>query len=188
MILIKHRIVENIITKTKRRLVMNLKSIFRSLILLIIFSAFISSCMFQGVKINKGDEWLASKNGKAEVDISGSWNSPEWGFAMFNQVSNTVTGTLNDYNIKGVVSGREIYLYMYTANLLKDTNNPKSDKDVIHYSAKLVVTDEKTLNGYYVKYDIFEEVPEKVEPISSTNNNNSSKVSLKKAITLYRMK
>ena len=33
----------------------------------------------------KGVKWLDSKQDKPEINISGTWESPEWGAAVFKQ-------------------------------------------------------------------------------------------------------
>ena len=93
----------------------------------------------------KGDNWLASKTAKPDMDVSGVWSSPEWGSANFKQEGRNITGTLGDYPVKGVVSGNDLYLLMYSG-------------DKIHYFAELKTVDKKTFKGLYSeKYGPFDE-------------------------------
>jgi hypothetical protein len=93
----------------------------------------------------EGEKWLASKQGNPEINVAGNWTSPEWGVAMFKQNEKEITGTLGDYPVKGVVSGSSIYLLMYSGS--------KAD-----YSAELKAADNNTLQGYYSKYYIIDEL------------------------------
>jgi hypothetical protein len=89
-----------------------------------------------GVSMTKGENWLASKTDKADVDVSGIWSSPEWGSANLRQEGKNITGTLGDYPVKGVVSGNDFYLLMYSG-------------DKIHYFAELKAVDKNTFKGLY---------------------------------------
>lgn len=93
----------------------------------------------------KVEKWLDSKQGKPEINIAGTWTSPERGVAMFKQNEREITGTLGDYPVKGVVSGSSIYLLMYSNN--------KAD-----YSAELKAVDNNTFQGSYSKYYIIDEL------------------------------
>lgn len=93
----------------------------------------------------KGENWLASKTAKPDVDVTGAWYSQEWGDAKFKQEAKNVTGTLGDYPVKGVVSGNDLYLFMYSG-------------DKIHYFAELKAADKNTLKGLYSeKYGAIDE-------------------------------
>ena len=109
-------------------------------ILVVSISLFFISC---GVPMTKGEEWLYSKKENPEINISGTWVSPEWGNATFKQENKDVTGSLGDYPVKGVVSGTTVYLLMYSGNR-------------IDYSAELDQVDKNTFRGYYAKYFIID--------------------------------
>jgi hypothetical protein len=112
---------------------MNSRARLFGIALIAISTLFILSC---GGTMTKGENWLASKTDKPEVNVSGKWSSPEWGEASLQQEGNRITGMLGDYPVKGVVSGKVLYLMMYSG-------------DRVHYFAELTVTDENTLNGLY---------------------------------------
>ena len=90
---------------------MNSKAKFGKITVVICLALFLASC---GTAMVKGEKWLDSKQEKPEINVSGTWTSPEWGIAMFKQNEREITGTLGDYPIKGVVSGSSIYLLMYS--------------------------------------------------------------------------
>ena len=112
-----------------------------------------------GVSMIKGENWLASKTAKPDMDVSGIWSSPEWGDAKFKQEGKNVTGTLGDYPAKGVVSGNDLYLLMYSG-------------DKIHYFAELKAADKNTFKGLYSeKYGTIDEAknaPALKRPMSLT--------------------
>ena len=117
---------------------MNSKTDFGKVIVVICLGLFLVSC---GVSIKKAEKWLDSKKDKPEINISGTWTSPEWGAAMFKQNEREITGTLGDYPAKGVVSGTSIYLLMYSGNK-------------VDYFAELKAVDNNTFRfqGSYSKY------------------------------------
>ncbi len=98
-----------------------------------------------GVSMIKGENWLASKTVTPDVDVSGSWSSQEWGSANLKQEGKNITGTLGDYPAKGVVSGNDLYLLMYSG-------------DKVHYFAELKAADKNTFKGLYsAKYGPIDE-------------------------------
>ena len=120
---------------------MNSRTGFRKLALVITFGLFLMSC---GVPMTKGQNWLDSKKDNPEINISGTWTSPEWGTARFKQENRNVEGVLGDYPVKGVVSGNTIYLLMYSGNK-------------VDYSAELKASDNNNCKGFYSKYAIVDE-------------------------------
>ena len=82
----------------------------------------------------KTDEWLAAKTTPPAVNISGIWDGGEsfaggWGEGRFNQVGRDVTGTLGLYDVKGVVSGKEVYLLLITGGRYRYTAKLTHQKD-----------------------------------------------------------
>jgi hypothetical protein len=96
----------------------------------------------------KGEKWLDSKKDQPEMNISGTWVSPEWGAATFKQEGREISGTLGDYPAKGVVSGSSIYLLMYSG-------------DKVDYFAELKAMDKNTFQGSYSKYERVDEIRQK---------------------------
>ena len=122
---------------------MNSKKRFFGIALVVTSALFLLSCV--GTTVTQGENWLASKTDKPEMDVSGTWTSPEWGRATFKQDGKNVTGVLGDYPARGVVSGNVLYLMMYAGE--------KAD-----YFAELKATDLNNFNGVYSKYKPVDEV------------------------------
>jgi hypothetical protein len=131
---------------------MNSRMRFLGIALIMISTLFILSC---GGGMTKGENWLASKTDKPEVNVSGRWSSPEWGEVSLNQEGNRVTGMLGDYPVKGVVSGKVLYLMMYSG-------------DRVHYFAELRATDENTFNGMYSSKYATVDDSKKAPPLTRT--------------------
>ena len=121
---------------------MNSRMRFLGIALIMISTLFILSC---GGTMTKGENWIASKTDKPEVNVSGRWSSPEWGEASLQQEGNRITGVLGDYPVKGAISGKVLYLMMYSG-------------DRVHYFAELRATEENTFTGLYsAKYATIDE-------------------------------
>ena len=121
---------------------MNSRTAFCKLVLVISLGLFLTSC---GVPMTKGQIWLDSKKDDPQMNVSGTWTSREWGTARFKQEGRNVEGVLGDYPVKGVVSGKTIYLLMYSGTR-------------VDYSAELTLSDDNTFQGFYSKYSIVGEV------------------------------
>ncbi len=115
---------------------------------------FLVSC---ATPIVQGEKWLDSKKDKPEIDIAGTWTSPEWGAAALKQQGREITGALGDYPVKGVVSGSSVYLLMYSG-------------DKVDYFAELKAIDKNTFQGSYSKYKTVDEIrkedPASLKPIN----------------------
>ena len=135
---------------------MNSRTRFFWIVLIVSSALFLQSC---GVPMTKGEFWLASKTDKPEMNVSGTWSSPEWGDAILKQEGRDITGTLGDYPVKGVASGNALYLMMYSG-------------DKVHYFAELRAADKNTFKGLYSeKYGIIDEAsnaPKLTRPMSLT--------------------
>ena len=135
---------------------MNSKTRFLGIVLIMSAALLLQSC---GVPMTKGESWLASKTDKPEMNVSGTWLSPEWGDATLNQEGKDITGMLGDYPVKGVASGNGLYLMMYSG-------------DKVHYYAELKATDKSTFKGLYsAKYEVIDETskaPKLTRPMSLT--------------------
>lgn len=112
---------------------MNSKAHYMVMLSVMSAALFLQSC---GVTITKGDNWLASKTDKSEVDVTGTWSSPEWGVAILKQEDKYISGVLGDYPVKGVASGNGLYLLMYSGS-------------TVHYFAELKAVDKSNFKGLY---------------------------------------
>jgi len=135
---------------------MNLKTDFGKKMLVLCLGLFLVSCA-AGAPMVVGQKWLDSKEDTPEIDISGTWTSPEWGGAKFKQEGREITGALGDYPAKGVASGSGLYLIMYSG-------------DKVDYFAELRAMDRDTFQGSYSKYETIDEArkkdPKLVRPVS----------------------
>jgi hypothetical protein len=135
---------------------MNARTRFLGIVVIMSYALLLEAC---GVSMTKGENWLASKTEKPAIDVSGAWYSPEWGASNFKQQGKDVTGMLGDYPVKGVVSGDDLYLLMYSG-------------DKIHYFAELKASDKNAFKGLYSeKYATFDETknaPTLKRPMSLT--------------------
>ena len=55
-------------------------------------------------------DWLQGQKAPARIQVAGTWFSGDWGRADLKQDGRTVTGKLDTYEVKGVVSGSKAYL------------------------------------------------------------------------------
>lgn len=55
-------------------------------------------------------EWMNRQTAGARIQVSGKWFAEGWGRGTFKQSGRQITGTLDTYEVKGVVSGNKVYL------------------------------------------------------------------------------
>ena len=87
----------------------------------------------------RGREWLDEQKDSPQVNVTGSWQSRDWGTLRLTQAegSRDVSGTDNHYELTGVVSGKELYLLF-----------AKSSGSVA-FCATLISASDGILNGTY---------------------------------------
>jgi hypothetical protein len=56
------------------------------------------------------EAWLNQQSGASRIQVSGNWFAEGWGRSTLKQSGREITGTLDTYEIKGVVSGNQAYL------------------------------------------------------------------------------
>ena len=99
------------------------------------------ACGSTGIAVAEGDAWLATFQANPGVNVSGIWHSDDWGKGKLTQEGRNVSGSLDDYVVRGVVSGRDVYLlFVYGGT--------------IYYTAHLKASGNGTLTGEYAKYEI----------------------------------
>jgi len=54
--------------------------------------------------------WLQINIGDPKVNLSGTWNEPEWGKGVIVQKDSLIYGKLESYELEGVIDGEMIYL------------------------------------------------------------------------------
>jgi hypothetical protein len=85
---------------------------------------------------SKGTAWLSDQQLPAETDVSGTWQSRDWGKCFLAQTGRKVRGYIGDYQVEGVVSGTRAYLVL-------------SQGSWQYYSAVLERPAPNLLIGYY---------------------------------------
>jgi len=90
--------------------------------------------------INEGKAWLAAKTEPAEINVDGTWDSSEWGMMLLHQAKNAreVTGTSDNWEIEGVVSGKKVFLVF-------------SSKGRLVYTTEASQKEDGSLSGSYIK-------------------------------------
>ncbi len=71
-----------------------------------------------------------------EVNLTGIWTSNEWQNCYLNQSGADLSGQLGDYIVEGVVTGKEVYLFL-------------SYGTRVYHTMKLTATSPDDLIGYY---------------------------------------
>lgn len=80
--------------------------------------------------------WLSDQILPAEVNVSGSWRSRDWGDGLLSQADQKITGNVGKYTIEGVASGSKVYLLV-------------SSEGWYYYSMVLEMPAPHVLIGYY---------------------------------------
>lgn len=86
----------------------------------------------------EGKAWLAARSEAAEINVAGTWHAGTWGRVVLNQRegSREVSGTGDNWDISGVVSGKKVCLLF-------------CHRGRIAYSAELTPEDSNSLDGVY---------------------------------------
>lgn len=125
---------------------MRLKELVSSLILLLLGCLILyPSRMLAKDKENEAKTWLASYTEPAQINVDGIWHSDDWGTVILHQPKDLreVTGTADNSEIKGVVSGKTLYL----AFLWQDRHGNLSKV----YTATLTLSNDGDLRGRYAR-------------------------------------
>ncbi len=118
----------------------SLSTVFFALLLI-----FVISCTHGALKQEEINPWLNTISGgkPAEIDITGKWHDTQgtgfftWGEGYLRQERNKISGTIGDYNIEGVVSGKTVYLVFLSGGR-------------VYYTARLEMF-QNSLTGNYFK-------------------------------------
>jgi hypothetical protein len=82
-----------------------------------------------------GKSWLGAHTEPAKINVTGTWNAPEWGDIVLNQDANgQLTGHGDEWHVHGVVSGNRVFLLF-------------SSFSEIHFSAILTAAGDNVLDG-----------------------------------------
>ena len=113
--------------------------------LLLVFSLILVISCAATLKQNEIDPWLNARSGgqPAQINITGRWHDAldigafGWGEGNLQQQGNQVSGTIGNYNVQGIVSGKTVYLvFLY--------------RDSVYYTARLEMS-QGLLTGNYFK-------------------------------------
>jgi hypothetical protein len=121
-------------------------------ILLTLSLIFVISCALKQKQI---DPWLNTISGgkPPEIDITGKWSDTQgtgmftWGEGYLRQEQNKISGAIGNYNIKGVVSGKTVYLVFLYGGTVYYTARLEMFQDLLdgnYFSAK----DKEQKRGY----------------------------------------
>lgn len=124
-----------------------------SLTLLLIF---LTACALRQKEI---DPWLNTVSGAKppEIDITGRWRDTQgtgfftWGEGYLRQEQNRISGVIGDYNIKGIASGKIVYLVFLYGGRVYYTARLEHFKDSLtgnYFSAR----DKKQVRGYPISF------------------------------------
>ena len=91
-------------------------------------------------KPNEAKSWLATHSAPAEINVCGVWDSDVWGKMILHQEKGArdVTGTADNWEIEGVVSGKNVFLAFI-------------DKGYLIYTAEAALNEDGKLAGNYAK-------------------------------------
>jgi len=114
--------------------------------LLLVFSLILVISCAATLKQNEIDPWLNARSGgqPPELNITGKWHDAldtgpfGWGEGDLRQEGNKVSGTIGNYTVQGVVSGKIVYLVFLWHGA------------EVHYTARLEMS-QGLLTGKYFK-------------------------------------
>jgi hypothetical protein len=88
----------------------------------------------------EGKAWLDPNTTPPALNVTGIWDSPEWGKVSLNQREGgrRIIGTGDGWDISGVVSGKDVYLLF-------------CHEGKVGFSAKLTADAPSQLRGIYAK-------------------------------------
>jgi len=146
------------------------KSIIFQWVCLVICVAIFNGC---ALKYQEVDSWLMEKagNDKANIDVSGDWQDIHsnkngtgcagvffscWGAASLEQQGRDVTGIIDTYTIKGMVSGNTLFMVLMSAN-------------TPYFMAKLNYKNNRLSGAYYYSKDKDLEAPYPMMLIRTTS-------------------
>ena len=104
----------------------------------------LAACAIGGLKQAEIDPWLNNISGGVPpaMDLSGAWYDDKgnfmfgWGEGQLRQEQGRLTGAIGNYNVKGRVGGKKVYLVFLSGGK-------------VYYTARLEQFDEGVLTGEY---------------------------------------
>jgi hypothetical protein len=114
-----------------------------------------NSCETQkslGANATAANDWLKLQQGASRINVTGTWFSEDWGRADLKQSGRDITGRIDTYEVKGVVSGSKAYLTTW-------------DSGKCYYAVVLSQTSRNTLSGTYTDGPIFLDDAKEQRPV-----------------------
>ena len=120
-------------------------------VFLSLFLLFVISCdpwLIRSHNENQVDPWLNTISGgePPQLDITGKWRDAQasglfgWGEGYLRQEGNKISGAIGNYNIKGVVSGKTVYLaFLYAGK--------------VYYTARMEMFQDSLTGNYFKAND-----------------------------------
>lgn len=96
--------------------------------------------------------WMNGQTASASINVSGTWFSQEWGKASLKQTGRNVSGTIDTYEVKGVVSGKKAYLTTW-------------DSGKCYYAIILTQPGKNVLTGSYTDGPAYRDDPKQQRPV-----------------------
>lgn len=114
------------------------------------------ACSMGILKPNEIEPWLAGISGDkpADLDISGKWRDGTgqllfgWGKGYLKQEKNRVRGAIGNYNVTGVVSGKNVYLVFVYGGEVYYTLRLEMMEDGVLTGSYFAADDRKQVRGY----------------------------------------
>jgi len=106
---------------------------------------FVISCALKQKEI---DPWLSTISGgePPKIDVTGKWHDVQgsgffgWGEGYLRQEQNKISGAIGGYDIKGVVSGKIVYLVFLS-------------RGTVYYTARLEMFQDLLIGNYFKASD-----------------------------------
>lgn len=96
--------------------------------------------------------WLDSQTAAARINVSGLWFSESWGKADLKQTGRKVSGVIDTYEVRGVVSGSKAYLTAW-------------DSGKCYYAIELSQAGKNNLKGTYTDGPVYRDNPKEQRAI-----------------------
>ncbi len=97
----------------------------------------------EGCKSQQIDSWLSKSGAEPPtIDVTGKWHDAQgsgflgWGEGYLRQEQNKISGTIGGYDIKGVVSGKTVYLVFLSGG-------------AVYFTARLELSQDLLIGNYF---------------------------------------
>lgn len=98
------------------------------------------------------NDWVKQQDSAPRIRVAGNWFGEGWNRASLKQSGRDVTGTVDTYEVKGVVSGSKAYLTLW-------------DSGKCYYAIILTQSSANTLTGTYTDGPAYRSEAKEQRPI-----------------------